>query len=134
MKRLAFIINVPAFFLSHRLPIALAAKRAGWHVDLITGQSSSASMEADSLRSLDSFAIAHYSAPFKATGTNPMRHVRVSVTADAPTVFWRFLQQGQEGRVPLRVQAAAGRLGIPSHEQVHRRRDAHGLDRVRSTP
>ena len=43
-----------------------------------------------------------------ATGTGPMRHVRVSVTADAPTVFWRFLQQGQEGRVPIRVQAAAG--------------------------
>ncbi len=43
-----------------------------------------------------------------ATGTAPMRHVRVSVTADAPTVFWRFLQQGQEGRVPVRVQAVAG--------------------------
>ena len=43
-----------------------------------------------------------------ATGTGPMRHVRVSVTADAPTVFWRFLQLGQEGRVPLRVQSAAG--------------------------
>lgn len=38
----------------------------------------------------------------------PMRHVRLAVTADAPTVFWRFLQQGQEGRVPIRVQAVAG--------------------------
>ena len=44
----------------------------------------------------------------EATGTGPMRHVRISVTADAPTVFFRFLQQGQEGRVPIRVQAAAG--------------------------
>jgi Putative Flp pilus-assembly TadE/G-like len=43
-----------------------------------------------------------------ATGTAPLQHVRISVTADAPTVFWRFLQQGQEGRVPIRVQAAAG--------------------------
>jgi len=42
------------------------------------------------------------------TGAGPMRHVRVSVTADAPTVFWRFLPQGQEGRVPVRVQAVAG--------------------------
>jgi Flp pilus assembly protein TadG len=42
------------------------------------------------------------------TGVGPMRHVRMTVTADAPTVFWRFLQQGQEGRVPVRVQAVAG--------------------------
>jgi len=43
-----------------------------------------------------------------ATGTGPMRYVRLAVTADAPTVFWRFLQLGQEGRVPVRVQAVAG--------------------------
>lgn len=43
-----------------------------------------------------------------ATGTGPMRHVRVSVTADAPLVFWRFLAQGQQGTTPIRVQAAAG--------------------------
>ena len=42
------------------------------------------------------------------TGTGPSRHVKMTVTADAPTVFWRFLQQGQEGRVPVRVQAVAG--------------------------
>ena len=71
-KHLVFIINVPAFFLSHRLPIALAVKRAGWQVALITGKSSSAKMEVDSVRSLDSFDIPHYSAPFKATGTNPL--------------------------------------------------------------
>ena len=70
-KRLAFIINVPAFFLSHRLPIAVAAKRAGWQVELITGKSSSAKMEADSAHSLVQAGISHYSAPFKSTGTNP---------------------------------------------------------------
>ena len=43
-----------------------------------------------------------------ATGTAPMRHVRLSVTAEAPLVFWRFLAQGQQGTTPIRVQAAAG--------------------------
>lgn len=71
-KRLMFIINVPAFFLSHRLPIAVLAKRNGWQVDLITGQSTSAKMEADSAHSLEQAGIAHYTAPFKATGTNPV--------------------------------------------------------------
>lgn len=42
------------------------------------------------------------------TGAGPMRHVRIAVTAEAPTVFWRFLQQAQAGRVPMRVQAVAG--------------------------
>ncbi len=70
--KLAFIINVPAFFLSHRLPIALAAQREGWQVSLITGQSGSVKMEADSAHSLSQAGIAHYSAPFKATGTNPI--------------------------------------------------------------
>lgn len=71
-KHLVFIINVPAFFISHRLPIALAALRAGWRVDLISGRSSSASMEADSAQTLDNAGIAHYSASFRATGTNPL--------------------------------------------------------------
>ena len=71
-KRLLFIINVPAFFLSHRLPIAVAAKRASWQVELITGQSSSTKMEADSARSLEQAGIVHYTAPFNATGTNPL--------------------------------------------------------------
>jgi glycosyltransferase involved in cell wall biosynthesis len=71
-KRLIFIINVPAFFLSHRLPIALAAKRDGWQVSLITGQSSSAKMEAESAQRLSVEGISHFQAPFKATGTNPI--------------------------------------------------------------
>lgn len=71
-KKLAFIINVPAFFLSHRLPIAQAAMREGWQVHLITGQSSSATMETESARRLNAEGISHYQAPFKATGTNPV--------------------------------------------------------------
>jgi glycosyltransferase involved in cell wall biosynthesis len=46
--------------------------RDGWQVSLITGKSSSAKMEADSAGSLSQAGIAHYSAPFKATGTNPL--------------------------------------------------------------
>ena len=41
MKHLFIIVNVDWFFLSHRLPIALAAKSSGWNVTIIaadTGQ------------------------------------------------------------------------------------------------
>lgn len=36
------------------------------------------------------------------------RHVRVEITGETPLTFWRFLSLGQDGRVPIRVRAAAG--------------------------
>lgn len=36
MKRLFIIVNVDWFFLSHRLPVALAAQKAGWDVTIVT--------------------------------------------------------------------------------------------------
>lgn len=36
MKKLFIIVNVDWFFLSHRLPVALAAQKAGWDVTIIT--------------------------------------------------------------------------------------------------
>lgn len=36
------------------------------------------------------------------------RHVKVTITADAPLTFWRFLPDGAQGKVPVTVQAIAG--------------------------
>lgn len=36
MKKLFIIVNVDWFFLSHRLPVALAAQKAGWDVTIVT--------------------------------------------------------------------------------------------------
>ena len=36
MKKLFIIVNVDWFFLSHRLPVALAAQKAGWDVTVVT--------------------------------------------------------------------------------------------------
>lgn len=36
MKKLFIIVNVDWFFLSHRLPVALAALKAGWDVTIVT--------------------------------------------------------------------------------------------------
>ncbi len=35
-KKLLFVVDTDWFFLSHRLSIALAAKKAGWHVTVVT--------------------------------------------------------------------------------------------------
>lgn len=37
-KRLLFILNEPTYFISHRLPIALAAKEAGYEIHVATGE------------------------------------------------------------------------------------------------
>lgn len=36
MKKLYIVVNVDWFFLSHRLPVALAAQKAGWDVTIVT--------------------------------------------------------------------------------------------------
>ena len=36
MNKLFIVVNVDCFFLSHRLPVALAAQKAGWDVTIVT--------------------------------------------------------------------------------------------------
>ena len=36
MKKIFIVVNVDWFFLSHRLPVALAAQKAGWEVTIVT--------------------------------------------------------------------------------------------------
>ena len=35
-KKLLFVVNDPAFFLSHRLPLALSAREEGFNVQIAT--------------------------------------------------------------------------------------------------
>lgn len=72
---LAFVVNTAAFFLSHRLPIALEAQRQGYRVALITGQAGSAVMETDAAATLAAHGIAHTQLGFTSAGTNPLREL-----------------------------------------------------------
>jgi glycosyltransferase involved in cell wall biosynthesis len=42
--RLLFVVNIPRFFVSHRLPLALAAKRAGYEVHVATADHDAANL------------------------------------------------------------------------------------------
>lgn len=44
-RRLAIVVNIPRFFLSHRLPVALAAARDGFEVHVITSDADRAGLE-----------------------------------------------------------------------------------------
>jgi glycosyltransferase involved in cell wall biosynthesis len=72
-KKLVFIINHVAFFVSHRLPIAVKAIEEGWEVYLITGQAGSVEMEKEAVEILSKYKITHIRLSFSASGMNPIK-------------------------------------------------------------
>lgn len=67
--RLLFVVNNPAFFLSHRLPIALAAQRAGFDVHVAT-------MDGDSVPRIQAHGFTHHVIPMTRSGQNPLQEIR----------------------------------------------------------
>ncbi|MBM4427691.1 MAG: glycosyltransferase family 4 protein [Chloroflexi bacterium] len=70
--RIAYIVNHAAFFVSHRLPLATAAKNAGYEVRLFTGQAGSQSMEKLAEADLAQREILHRRAVFRSASINPL--------------------------------------------------------------
>jgi glycosyltransferase involved in cell wall biosynthesis len=67
--KLFLVVNVDWFFLSHRLPIALAAKNAGYKVTIIarnTGKKSE----------IESFGFQFIDFPFERSGSNPFHEIK----------------------------------------------------------
>ena len=52
-SKILFIVNAPEFFLSHRLPIAIAAKKKGYDVNIATA-------DGDSIVENESYGLKHY--------------------------------------------------------------------------
>jgi hypothetical protein len=74
-KRIAYAVNHVAFFVSHRLPIALVVRRLGWEATLITGQAGSPSMEAPAVEELVRHGLPHRRLAFRTAGMNPLREL-----------------------------------------------------------
>jgi glycosyltransferase involved in cell wall biosynthesis len=65
-KRLLFVLNNAEFFLSHRVPIAEAARRAGYEVAVATPQG-------DGVEEVRARGFQHYAFPLSRGGTNPLK-------------------------------------------------------------
>ncbi len=74
-KRIAYVVNHAAFFVSHRLPLALCARKAGFDVALFTGRPGSQSMEGPATARLNELGIRHDRAAFSSSGLNPLVEV-----------------------------------------------------------
>lgn len=69
--KILYVVNHAAFFVSHRLPIALAAQHQGFSVNLITGQAGSPSMEVPATAKLKEVRLCHERVSFSSAGLNP---------------------------------------------------------------
>lgn len=64
-KKILFVVNSPEFFLSHRLPIALAARDAGYEVHVATA-------DGDAVREIRSLDLIHHTVAIARSGQNPL--------------------------------------------------------------
>jgi glycosyltransferase involved in cell wall biosynthesis len=67
--RVLFVVNAPEFFLSHRLPIALAARKAGYTVNVATA-------DGEAARQIREHGFSHYVLPLSRSGRNPLAELR----------------------------------------------------------
>lgn len=74
--RILYVVNNAAFFCSHRLPLAVAARAAGHEVALFTGQAGSPTLEADALNELERLRIPHAVTSFRSGGMDLLSEVR----------------------------------------------------------
>lgn len=79
-RKLLFVVNTTSFFLSHRLPVALAAKQAGYEVHVATGT-------ADPDAVLSSKGLIHHLLPMSRSGLHPIKECRDALA------MWKLMKQ-----------------------------------------
>ncbi|GAB1575981.1 glycosyltransferase family 4 protein [Bordetella petrii] len=67
--RLLFVVNNPAYFLSHRLPLAMAARGAGYDVRVAT-------MAGDGVAQIKAHGLEHHVLPMTRSGRRPLQELR----------------------------------------------------------
>jgi glycosyltransferase involved in cell wall biosynthesis len=71
-KRIAYVVNHAAFFVSHRLPLADGARQEGFDIRLLTGQPGSEEMERTAEIQLQAAGVKHQRTIFRSSGMNPL--------------------------------------------------------------
>lgn len=69
MKKLFIVVNVDWFFLSHRLPVALAAQNVGWDVTIVTA-------DTGKLKDIEAKGLKVINLPMSRSGMNILQELR----------------------------------------------------------
>lgn len=78
-RRLLFVVNSPAFFLSHRLPVAVAARMQGYEVHVATAAG-------EAVYELAGHGLIHHEIPLTRSGKNPLSELRSLIS------LWRVMR------------------------------------------
>ena len=70
--KIAYILNDAAFFVSHRLPLALSVIKQGGEVVVITGKNINKALEDEAISTLERYNISHKSCLFTQSFKNPI--------------------------------------------------------------
>jgi glycosyltransferase involved in cell wall biosynthesis len=84
MARILYTVNIPRFFVSHRLPLALAARQAGYDVHVATSDADS-----EHTARIRASGLAFHPLPLAQHGTSPLTELR---TLQALIQLYRQLQ------------------------------------------
>lgn len=68
MNKILFVVNAPEFFLSHRLPLAIAASKAGFKVHI-------ASADGAGVQKISQFGFEHHVIDIARSGQNPLKEL-----------------------------------------------------------
>lgn len=69
MDKLYIVVNVDWFFLSHRLPIAIAAQKAGWNVTIVTA-------DTGKLKDIEALGLKTINLPMSRSGMNIIEELK----------------------------------------------------------
>lgn len=67
-RRLMFVVNNPAFFMSHRVPVALAVQQAGYDVHVAT-------MDGPAVADIQALGMTHHAIPMTRSGKHPLQEL-----------------------------------------------------------
>ncbi|WP_454675368.1 glycosyltransferase family 4 protein [Achromobacter pestifer] len=67
-RRLMFVVNNPAFFMSHRVPVAQAAQQAGYDVHVAT-------MDGPAVADIQALDMTHHAIPMTRSGKHPLQEL-----------------------------------------------------------
>lgn len=71
MQLLLYVVNIPRFFVSHRLPLALAARDAGYDVHIATSDA-----DVEHIQQIIDTGLPFHPLPLSQHGTNPLDELR----------------------------------------------------------
>lgn len=114
MAKLLYIVNESYFFMSHRLPIARAARAAGYQVHVAAPEDHVWAPEGFTVQALSDAGFAFHPIPLSRRGTNPWQEARTLIA------LWRLIRGLRPELVhlltikPLLYGGLAARLlGVP---------------------